>query len=520
MTSRTRTFPAVLLALLACSRPSAEQAAAVKPPTALTATSATKNAVVLSWTPGTAGDTRFVVERKPLGAAWTPPPAPKPSPIVTIPTEGTSTRDDRVDARSTYVYRVRALGAAGAPSAPSNEITVGPPPIGFSQILPAPPNDSQPGFAVAFSVTLDANDDPAVAYVIEDPDNNSDPADSTLQFLSWNRAGYRWHAPVTIAPLGAIDKSTPRHGLSLVRDAVANRFGIAFSASGDRELRVAFSEDGAAWRQVTVLTGEEGAAGGPTLALHDGRIFLAYQGEGDEGRRALYFRSGAQTDPPAKWQSSRAPLLDGTWDVRRAGISLALDATGSPAVAYWLNPSEGYNVTAGFWRPGDPAAIKVADTAGFQSDTVDLRLAFSGTTPAVVFYARRDERFFDNGHQLWYASSPNGGRTWSSSVPLPNDGGNSLGFPVALVLDSHARPAVTAQVDGGNNTDTRCGQPKILRPDAAGRWSICAPDTKGTPTTAAQLPSIHVVDDALLIVFRADGAGGALKAGLVLWRER
>jgi len=520
MTSRTRTFPAVLLVLLACSRPSAEQAAAVKPPSALTATSATKNAVALSWTPGAAGDTRFVIERKPHGASWTPPPAPKPSPIVTINAEGTSTRDDRADARATYVYRVRAVNAASAVSAPSNEITVGPPPIGFSQIVPAPPNETQPGFAAAFSVTLDANDDPAIAFVVEDPDNNSDPADSTLQFLSWSRALYRWNAPVMIGTIGALDKSAPRLGLSLARDGVANRFGIAYTASGDRELRVAFSEDGTAWRQVTIVTGEEGASGGPSLALHDGRIYLAYQGEGNEGRRALHFTSGAQTDPPGKWQSSRAPLLDGTWDVRRAGISVALDAAGRPAIAYWLNPSEGYNVTAAFWRPGEPAAIKVADTAGFQSDTVDLRLAFSGTTPAVVLYGRRDDRFFDNGNQVWYASSPNGGRTWSPPVALPNDGGNSMGFPIAVVLDSHARPAVTAQVDGGNNTDTRCGQPKILRPDAAGRWSICAPDTKGSPTRDAKLPSMHLVDDALMIVFRADGGGGALKPGLVLWRER
>ena len=29
---------------------------------------------------------------------------------------------------------------------------------------------------------------------------------------------------------------------------------------------------------------------------------------GDEGRRALHFKTGAQTDPPGKWKSSRAPF--------------------------------------------------------------------------------------------------------------------------------------------------------------------------------------------------------------------
>ena len=520
MTSRRCTCPVVLLLLLACSRPSAEQgAAAAKPPAGLTATTATRHAVALSWTAGTLADTRFVVERKPLGASWTPPPAPKPSPIVTINADGTSTRDDRVDARATYVYRVRALNT-GAPSAPSNEITVGPPPVGFSQIVQAPPNETQPGFAVAFSVTLDANDDPAIAYVIDDPDNNSDPADSTLHFVSWSRALHRWNAPVTVAIAGEIDKGVPRHGLSLARDGVANRFGIAYSASGNRELRVAFSEDGAAWRHVTVASGDEGATGGASLALHDGRIHLAYEGPGDEGRRALYYRTGAQTDPPDKWTSSRAPLLDRAWDVRRAGISLALDATGRPAVAYWLNPSEGYTLTVAFWRPDDNSVVRVTDTNGSQNDSPDLRLAFADKTPSVLLYAKRDDHFFDNTNQLWFVPSSADGRTWSAPLPLPNDGGNSLGFPIALAFDTHGRPAVTAQVDGGNNTGTRCGQPKLLRPDAGGRWSICASDTKGSPTRDAKLPSIHFVEDALMMVFRADSAGGTLQPGLALWRER
>jgi hypothetical protein len=269
-----------------------------------------------------------------------------------------------------------------------------------------------------------------------------------------------------------------------------------------------------------VVTGGDGPAGGASLALHDGRIYLAYQGAGDEGRHALYLRSGAQTDPPGKWSSSRAPILDGTWDVRRAGISVALDAAGRPAVAYWLNPSEGYNVTAAFWRPDQPGAVKVADTAGMQSDVTDLRLAFSGTAPSIVLYARRDDRFFDNVNQLWFVRSTADGKTWGQPVGLPNDGGNSTGPPVVLAFDDKGRPAVTAQVDGGNGTGTRCGQPKLLRPDAAGRWSICAAETRGTPTTEAHLPSLDFVGDALMMVFRSDREGGSLKPGLVLWRER
>ena len=125
-------------------------------PTGLIAVSATRPVVSLAWTAADPAVARYALERKPLGASWTPPPEPKPSPIVTTMIDGTEAKDTAIDAFATYVYHVHAIGADNAQSAPSNEITVGPPPLGFSQVQIAPSTLRDPGqFARGSSVALD-----------------------------------------------------------------------------------------------------------------------------------------------------------------------------------------------------------------------------------------------------------------------------------------------------------------------------------------------------------------------------
>jgi hypothetical protein len=490
-------------------------------PSALTATAATRSAVTLSWTGGDPAAAHVTVERKPLGASWTPPPASAAT-VVSKPVDGTTFTDDSIDPYATYVYRVRAAGAAGPAAPASNEITVGPPPTGFSQILavPATLNDAT-RFARGFDVALDANGDPAVAYVLVDPNNDNDLADSTLHFVSWNRARYRWNAPVLVDTVGETDPDTPRMGLSLARDASTNRLAIAHTLSGDHELRIALSDDGGAtWREVTIAKGE-GVLGGASLVLDKGQAYLAYDGEGDEGRRTVRFVTGASSDAPSSWKTTRMPVLPGTLDNRRAGISVALDDAGKPAVACLMNPSDGYTLTAALWRPGQGAAQKIADTNNNQSDAPDMRLTFAGANPAVILYAKRNEAFFQNHDQVWIVRSSDGGATWAEPVAVPNDGGNSMGRPVSIAADSKGRLAASAWIDGGNQDGTRCGAPKLLRPGTGTAWTICAPETAGVPTRDAVAPELLFAgNDKLYMAFTTGAEAGPLKKGLVLWRER
>lgn len=109
-------------ALVLAPAVSRAQAPSGKPPTALTATAATRSAVTLSWTPADPAQMRFLVERKPLGASWSLPSAP---PMATMQVEGPTYTDQTVDPYTTYVYRIRGLGPSVVVSGPSNEITVG-----------------------------------------------------------------------------------------------------------------------------------------------------------------------------------------------------------------------------------------------------------------------------------------------------------------------------------------------------------------------------------------------------------
>jgi hypothetical protein len=365
----------------AIAMPSAQGTPAA--PTSLVATSATKSAVALSWTSPDGSLTKFIVERKPLGASWTPPPAPAASPIVTTPVTGETMTDTSVGQFATYVYRVHAAGPNGAPGPASNEITVGPPPIGFSLVV-AQPTDAGT-FAHAVSATLDANGDPAMAYLFIDPDNNNDGSDSALHFVSWNRAKYRWNSPVKVAVVGDTEPNSPRMGICLVSDATTHQFALAH-VTGTREVRLALSDDGVAWKGVPVeMVAEGSTTGEPTVAIDKGRVFLAYVRR--DGLDRVPFRSA---DRCAGEVGPRGGAAAARHVQRQArGPAGGARRCRKPAVLYWLNPESGYNVTLALWRPQAKTVVKISDTNGEQSDVVDARIAFGGPRAFVAFHAHR-----------------------------------------------------------------------------------------------------------------------------------
>ncbi|HXT72002.1 MAG TPA: fibronectin type III domain-containing protein [Vicinamibacterales bacterium] len=512
---RTFLTLAVAVGLLTAAPASGQTAGA---PAGLVASSATRRAVALTWTAPDSSTSSFVVERKPLGASWTPPAPPAVSPIVSTPVTQAAFTDSTIGPFATYVYRVRQLPASKTPGPPSNEITVGPPPVGFSQILTPPASLKDPNqFADCLSMTLDANGDPAVVYFTFDPDNNADNADSTLHFVSWSRAKYRWNPPVKVATVADIASNGLRYGFSLTRDASTGQFGIVHM-TGSREVRLALSADeGVTWSDVSVqMVDEQSTLGEPTLAMDKGRLWIVYTGTD----RDVVLVTGAATETPDKWTRSQAPLLPETFSPKRAGLQVTLDAAGKPAVLYWLDPNSGYNASLALWRPDAKTVVKIADTKDSQSDVVDSRIVFNGSRASVAFHARRDDQYFDNKHQIWVATSADNGATWSGVVPLPNDGGNSVGPPVSIAVDGQGNRVVVAPVDGGNDGDRKCGSPKLFRESAAG-WTVCAPDSRGTAVTGSTQPRIAFADNnKLYIALRIYQDGGGLKSGLLLWRER
>jgi len=514
---------AALAAASSSSAIAAQSASGPKPPTALTVASATAKAVSLSWTPGDPTP-KFIVERKPAGAAWPAAGAaatpPKPTAATLAIAETPKASDEGIDPFATYVYRVRAVGDGNALSAPSNEVTVGPPPVGYSQVLKTPATileHERNDFAAVIRMAFDANGDPAFAYLVSDPNADGEYPDSELDFVSWNRAGYRWNAPVKLDVVGDVVRDGGRPPFSLARDAATNRWSVAYLV-GARELKIASStDDGRTWTSVRVekSTDEEPAFSTPSLALAGGQAYLAYA----LGGPGVRYRTGAETDPPDRWSKAFAPLLPNTSEARAEAVNVVLDAAGKPAVSYLLNPTENYNLTLALWRPGSASAVKILDTNNKQTDAPAGTLIASGTHLAVVFYGNRDEKFFDN-HHVWFTQSTDGGATWSPVAVLEDDGGHVMVAPVSVTMDRGGHFAAAADLGGGNQDAVKCGLPNLMRSATGAQWTTCAPGTKGISPADPAYPLVAFAgNDKLYMVFRVRQPASGLVPALVIWRE-
>lgn len=522
-------FVAVASFAVLASAAHAQRGAAPAAPTALTVSGATRSAVALTWT-GASG--KFIIERKGLGGAWpAPTPAPAPgatprdpnaplTPAVVATVDAPSAADSKIDAFATYVYRIRAVGPGDALSAPSNEVTAGPPPVGFSSVIASPKamHDYDPAlFASQIRMVFDANGDPALAYVTYDLNHDGEPNDTELALITWNRARYRWNPPVQVDLVGNISRSGSRVPFSIARDESTGRFGLAYMV-GEHEMRLAWSDDaGMTWKKVSVqtTTSDDGTLATPALAMGGGRVHVAYF----LGGVGVRYRTGA-ADSVAKWTSSTAPLIPGAAEARAEGVTVLLDTAGKPFLVYCLNAGD-YNVAVAFWRPGSASALKVTDTDNHQTDDPAIHVAVVGSQIALAFYANRDEHFFEN-HQEWFARSTDNGATWSRPVAVANDGGHSMGSPVTVTIDRAGHFAIAAENPGGNSDGVKCGVPKLMRSADGVNWTTCAPETKGAPSTSqVTYPVVAFAgNDKLYLAFKARAEAPGLPPGLVLWRER
>lgn len=496
----------------------------IAPPTNLVANSASSSAVSLAWTGDAAA--RVVVERKLLGAAWLVPTAANPA-TATMPTpstlaivSATIATDSKIDAFATYVYRVRTLATDNTLSAPSNELIVGPPPVGMSSIIAAPKamQAHDPAqFSNQIRMTLDANSDPVLAYTTNDLNNDGENDDTDLSVITWNRAKYRWNAPVEIDTVGNVTRSGTRMPFSIARDASTGTFGV-LHLIGDRELRLSVSSDnGQSWKHIRVdrVGAEEPAFSTPSLAMAAGAAHVAYAVVGV----TVAYKSGPLADAPDKWKSAKVAVPQGT-DIRSECVNIALDAQGKPVVTYCFT-GDNYNTVASLWRPDANTSVKITDTNNKQNDDPGLNLTVSGSNIGVAMYAARDEKFFAN-HHIWFTRSTDNGATWSTPAIAEDDGANAMDAPVTVMLDKAGKAAMVANMGGGNDGAVKCGLPKLMRSADGAKWTTCAPDTKGAPANVdvAAPTGLFASNDKLYVAFKTRASAPGLPAGLNLWRER
>jgi len=425
-------------------------------PTSLTVKAATSKKVDLTWT-GTA--TSYNVQRRALGGTF--------STISTV-NNATAASDTTIDAFTTYQYQI--VAASGS-TTPSNTVTVGPPPAGFSVLAPAP---GAPGSELAnnygydVTTTLDGNGDPAVAFIFDDPNADSDHTDTQLIFRSWSRAQYKWNPDNKVGVVGDVATGF-RYVTSLAYDSSTGILGLASEfASGDSEdIRLYLSTDGGtSWTTKTTFHVDGDGLHGPSLALANGNIYLAY-GDDPDG---IKYVTGQLSADPKTWTTKTNPTVNGQDPDENTAPSLALDSNGIPAIAYFAY-ADNYNAIANYWRPsGNTPPVKAIDSQNTQSDSVAVRLKFFGTQPRLIAELQRKDADFGVG--VHFVRSQDGGATWLTPVVIPPDGNSSSDFPFDLALDSQGHGAIAFGQNSGSG-DEVCGRPKVSLSTDLVTWKTC-----------------------------------------------
>ena len=464
----------------------------------LKAERATAKQVEFSWTGGAGHECRL--ERKAGASGWA---------LVAASSEGKAT-DAKVDAFGTYNYRVGCAGQT------SREITVGPPPAGFHLIAPKPEKHQDTAFGRLISLTLNANGDPAVAFVYMDPNGDGNYADSQLMFVTWDRAVYRWRDPVVVGVVGNYDPRPPVVGVSLARDPDTDAYGVVWADTDNHGINLAVSHDGGATWTVRKAITDSRSMGGASLALAGGKAHLILA---QDAKNAIRYATGGLDEEPANWQVSYAPMLPGTNAVGR-GSALALDSAGMPAVAYWQRPATGNVWTLALWRPGNDTPTRITDNGDSGYPPEGVVMAFAGTQPAVVIDSRLHRAQVAEHYALF---SKDQGATWSQPSPIPDDGNEHiLGF-MSLAIGPDGKAVLAGDVIGGNTQHMRCSWPKLSRTSDFTSWTTCSPQGGLRPDARTLWGSVVFSPNGTLhVVFQNHQFSPAqpLPPGLMIWTGR
>lgn len=401
------------------------------------------------------------------------------------------------------------------------------PPSGYSLALPIPTAaPASARFGVSASAALDQFGQPILTALSVDPNGDGVFQDNVLVFTRWNGLTQSFEAPRTIEVVGEVDVSHPNRQVSLSRDADTGALGIAYvNAAGNVRLAIS-NDEGASWSLETATAANSvgHSLSNPALAMRGGRVHLAYfdgTARVSAGGILVRTRSGSGV-----FADLTVPLLPSTTANPSGPLSLALDGSGNPALAYFVVNPPDPTVTLAFWRPGSAAATRISDSAQVLNDAGTPRqpsvsLTFSSDLPRVAYHLATP----DPTGQVWFAAATDAaGGTWSTPVAMPRNGAAaslegtqwyqalSVEGPKVAVVANYAQATVASQV---------CGGPKLARSNDGLAFTTCAPDTQRTFGFAGQFPSLfHHQPGKLTLLFTYESrANPSIGGGVVLWRE-
>lgn len=426
-----------------------------------------------------------------------------------------------------FVAIVATLGFHGCNCGPAPSA-----PAGFSQVHAGA--DAADGLHV--SLVLDKDDQPMVAFLKVDP---ASPANNAVYFTRYD--GTAWKTPVVVAAsVGRVDSNPTMQQVWLARDASTGRLGVAFQkfeafcvgSNDETTVHVSFSTDqGATWgtservseakytRNDPVNGVEVCDTTSPRIAMANGTVHVAWAADAGEQDGIGFFRGYyyASSTAAGTWTRTLLPHVGDDGRKGRTALSLALDSTGAPAVAY-LMLSVGApvpnNTAIVYVRPGG-AAVRVADSANIQNDAPQLTLAFDGTKPRVGALLSRPSA----SQATWVFRSDDGAAF--SEARVPDDAEDKGGRYLDLMFQGGK--GVLASEFGSSGTAGQCGGPKLSRSTDAAAWTTCGADDKSHQFLGSYVSAELASTGKIVMAFHTVNADTANPSrfgrGIVLWRE-
>lgn len=336
------------------------------------------------------------------------------------------------------------------------------PPAGLGQVVSPRTDGSELGQNAA--LTLDKKGRPIFAY-LDHPASQT----STLYVVRWNDCTGAWYPPAKVDTAIRGDVTPADRVVSIATDAADGRIGIAYTKvvhlvtqplvnDTVAQFVALSSDDGATFTtaRVSKHKAETNAAEGdinnvssPAIALAGGNTFLAYnqqyQGCGNSCQNATVLATGAGAGYTyAVVPDTSDTEHGGTLNTRGFPVGLALDSDGKPGVVAHLEPANGYNSVAVYWRPGQVSYSAILDTNGVQNDMGAATLAYDGKKPRVVTRIQRGAIGAATDYTLVFSASDDG-TTWAAPVALPQTG------RIAASEKILARNGVVVVLAGGPN---------------------------------------------------------------------
>jgi hypothetical protein len=392
-------------------------------------------------------------------------------------------------------------GADAAPADASTRLR------GLRLVAPWPAS----GELVHASMVLGASSDPIVAWVERVP-NGSD----VLRVARWDadRADF---SVTRLDDVGDPQVAAPHREVSLARDPQTGAVGVAYQ-------KETFVPGGTLWQIAYAESQDDGRTFGgpelvsrttdpkkpiddamdPSLAMQGGARRIAWVQEGQgcvpTATNPCLGVLWASREGGAGWKIEAVPFITSAVVGLRAPVSVALDATGSPGVAYFAKA--GANTALNFHHPGVGTTSVASSASPTKTPSVALRAGGSRGGFVAGFHLEPSSAGGDVlaqgelGNDAWLVEPTMAGTTSSAALAFRADG-------CVVVAAGHEATSAAA-----------CARGPVMV-DCAKKTSCI--DARSAGPRAAGWVSIEVTDSDRVVSWLEPPAAGE-PGGLFVWR--